>query len=230
VSKSQVFSTAADNQSAVTINVLQGEREFANDNRSLGNFNLEGIPAAPRGVPQIEVAFDIDANGIVHVSAKDLATNKEQKIRIESSSGLNESEIDQMVKDAEAHAKEDAERKKGVETRNNADALLHATEKTLAEAGDKVSADDKANIEAAAEKLREALKGDDLAAIESAAENLTQASHKMAEAMYAAQAGAAGAAPGADMGADMGGPEEVKDEPADDASVDAEFEVVDEEK
>ncbi len=184
-SKKEIFSTAADNQSTVTVHVLQGEREFAKDNRLLGRFNLDGIAPGPRGAAQIEVAFDIDANGIVKVSARDLASGKEQKITIESSSGLNEAEINRMVKDAQANAKVDAERKKTVEARNNADALLYNTERTLRENGDAISAQDKAAVEAALERVREALKGEDAAAINAAAEGLTHAAHALAEAMYA---------------------------------------------
>ena len=184
-SKKEIFSTAADKQSTVTVHVLQGEREFAKDNRLLGRFNLDGIAPGPRGAAQIEVAFDIDANGIVKVSARDLASGKEQKITIESSSGLNEAEINRMVKDAQANAKVDAERKKTVEARNNADALLYNTERTLRENGDAISAQDKAAVEAALERVREALKGEDAAAINAAAEGLTHAAHALAEAMYA---------------------------------------------
>jgi molecular chaperone DnaK len=187
INKKQIFSTAADDQTAVTITVLQGEREMASGNRLLGRFNLEGLPVAPRGVPQIEVSFDIDADGIFHVSAKDLGTNKEQRIRIESSSGLSDEEIEKMVKEAEEHASEDSDRKKSVELRNNADSMLYQTEKVLAEHGDKVSDEDKATVEAALEGLREALKGDDDAAIESAVEGVTAASHKLAEHMYQEQ-------------------------------------------
>ena len=206
VAKKETFSTAEDGQSAVTVHVLQGERDFAHDNRTLGRFNLEGIPPAPRGIPQIEVAFDIDANGIVHVSAKDLATGKEQKIRIEASSGLNDSEIERMVNDAEAHAQEDAERKRAVEIRNNGDALLYATERTLKENGDQIGEADKAAVEGALGGLREALKGEDTAAIETAMNAVTTASHKMAEAMYAAaaaQPNATGPAPGDTVDADF---------------------------
>jgi len=220
VSKRQIFSTATDNQTAVTIHVLQGEREFAKDNRSLGQFNLEGIMAAPRGVPQIEVTFDIDANGIVHVSAKDLATNKEQKIRIEASSGLSEGEIDQMVKDAEAHSQEDEQRKQAVEIRNNADALLYTTEKTLRDHGDKISAEDRGSVESALDGLREALKGDDVPAIETAMSRVTSESHKLAEAMYATAGAQAGA----------GGGEEPQGGPGPGGTVDADFTVEDENK
>jgi len=232
VTKRQTFSTAADNQTAVTIHVLQGEREFANDNRSLGQFNLEGIPMAPRGLPQIEVTFDIDANGIVHVSAKDLATQKEQRIRIEASSGLNENEIDKMVRDADAHAQEDKERKKAVETRNNGDAMLYQTERMLKEQGDKISASDKEAVERALDNLREALKGDNAAAIESAMNAVTQASHKLAEAMYAsASAQYQQAQPGPESGNGHGGNGHGGNGHAkEDETVDADFEVVNEEK
>ena len=184
--KSQVFSTAEDNQSAVTIMVLQGEREFARDNKSLGNFNLEGIPAAPRGVPQIEVEFDIDANGILTVSAKDKATGKAQNITISGSSGLSEDEINSMVKDAELHKEEDKKRKDAVEARNQADALVHQTEKSMSELGEKVPADDRSNIEAALNDLKEILKDENSSKeqIDAKVEALSKASHKLAEAMY----------------------------------------------
>ena len=184
--KSQVFSTAEDNQSAVTIMVLQGEREFARDNKSLGNFNLEGIPAAPRGVPQIEVEFDIDANGILTVSAKDKATGKAQNITISGSSGLSEDEINSMVKDAELHKEEDKKRKDAVEARNQADALVHQTEKSMSELGEKVPADDRSNIEAALNDLKEVLKDENSSKeqIDTKVEALSKASHKLAEAMY----------------------------------------------
>ena len=226
VSKRQVFSTAADNQTAVTIHVLQGEREFARDNRTLGRFDLLGIPSAPRGVPQIEVSFDIDANGIAHVSAKDIATGKEQKIRIESSSGLSESEIEKMVKEAESHASEDATRKKLIELRNHADNLAYSTEKMIKENGDKISAADKTALEDGVRDLRKTMEGEDAAAIEAAMEKVQQVSHKLAEAMYKqaseAQAGAeqAGAAGGGD-GAEAGSAEPKGD------AVDADFTVVD---
>ncbi len=184
VTKRQIFTTAADNQTAVTIHVLQGEREMARDNRTLARFDLVGIPPAPRGVPQIEVAFDIDANGILHVSAKDLATGKEQKVRIESSSGLNEEEIKKMIREAEQHSDEDKKRRKEIETRNNADSLLYSTEKLLKEYGDKVSASDKAEVESALEDLRKALAGDRIEEIESAMNKVTSTTHKLSEAMY----------------------------------------------
>ena len=195
--KSQVFSTAADGQTAVSIHVLQGERGMASQNRTLGNFDLVGIPPAPRGVPQIEVTFDIDANGIVHVSAKDLGTGKEQHIRIESSSGLSESEIDRMVKEAEANAENDKKEREKVEVRNEADSMIYQTEKTLKEMGDKVNAADKQRIEEAVAALKKAIEGGDTADIKSKTEALQQAAYKIAEEMYkqqGAQAGAAGAA------------------------------------
>ena len=208
--KSQVFSTAADGQTAVSIHVLQGERGMASQNRTLGNFDLVGIPPAPRGVPQIEVTFDIDANGIVHVSAKDLGTGKEQHIRIESSSGLSESEIDRMVKEAEANAENDKLEKEKVEAKNNADSLIYQTEKTLKEMGDKIGAADKQKIEAAIADLRQALNSDNTADIKAKTENLQQAAYKIAEEMYkqqGAQAGAdpnAGSSQGAQAGTDYG--------------------------
>ena len=206
--KSQVFSTAADGQTAVSIHVLQGERGMASQNRTLGNFDLVGIPPAPRGVPQIEVTFDIDANGIVHVSAKDLGTGKEQHIRIESSSGLSESEIDRMVKEAEANAENDKKEREKVEVRNEADSMIYQTEKTLKEMGDKVNAADKQRIEEAVAALKKAIDGGDTADIKSKTEALQQAAYKIAEEMYKQQgAGAAGAAgAGAAGGAAESGP------------------------
>jgi molecular chaperone DnaK len=202
----QTFSTADDNQGAVTIHVLQGERQRASDNKSLGQFNLEGIPPAPRGMPQIEVTFDIDANGILNVSAKDKATSKEQKIVIKASSGLSEDEIKRMVRDAESHAEEDRKFRELVESRNKADALVHTTEKTLKDLGEKVSAADRANIEAALSDLKRALGGDDKDVIDTKANALAQAGAVLAQQAYA-QAGAAegaGAAPGAGAGAGAG--------------------------
>jgi len=186
--KSQIFSTAADNQTAVTIRVLQGERQMANDNVELGRFDLVGIPVAPRGIPQIEVTFDIDANGIVHVSAKDLGTGKEQSIKITAPKKLSKEDIDKMVKDAEQFAETDKKKKEEVETKNQADTLVYTTEKSLKDFGDKVSAEDKKNIENKIIPLKEALKGDDIDKIKKAMEELTQASHKLAEAVYKAQA------------------------------------------
>jgi len=219
--KSNIFSTAEDNQGAVTINVFQGEREMAADNKSLGRFDLTGIPPAPRGVPQIEVTFDIDANGIVSVTAKDKATGKEQQIRIQASGGLSEADIQKMVKDAEAHAGEDKKRRELVEARNQSDALIHSTEKALSEHGDKVGADEKTAIEAAVTGLKEAVKGDDLEDIKAKTNTLAQASMKLGEAMYKAQQ-AEGAA--ADAAADGAGNK------PDDNVVDADFEEVDDNK
>ena len=182
--KSQIFSTAADGQTAVTINVLQGEREMAADNKSLGHFDLVGIPPAPRGVPQIEVTFDIDANGIVHVGAKDLATQKEQSIRITASSGLNKDEIDKMVKDAQAHAAEDKKKRELVEVRNEADNRIYGIEKLLSEHGDKISEEDRNKIKEEIEATRKAMEGNDLDAIRSATQNLVRASQKIGEEMY----------------------------------------------
>jgi molecular chaperone DnaK len=192
--KGQIFSTAADNQTAVTIHVLQGEREMAAGNKTLGRFELFGIPPAPRGMPQIEVTFDIDANGIVHVSAKDLGTGKEQSIRITASSGLTEEEIKNLIKDAELHAEEDHRRKELAEARNQADSLIYTTEKTLAEHGDKVDAATKADIDSHITQLKQAMEGTDTEAIKHQSEALMKASHKLAEVMYA-KAGAAGAGP-----------------------------------
>jgi len=217
--KGQIFSTADDNQTAVTINVFQGEREMAADNKSLGRFDLQGIPPAPRGVPQIEVTFDIDANGIVSVTAKDKATGKEQQIRIQASGGLSEADIQKMVKDAEAHATEDKKRRELIEARNQADALIHSTEKALGEHGDKVGGDEKTAIEAAAAALKEAVKADDVDAIKEKTNTLAQASMKLGEAMYKAQqTGEGAAAP------------EGEAPKADDNVVDADFEEVDDNK
>ena len=191
--ESQVFSTAADNQPSVEIHVLQGEREMSRDNRTLGRFNLEGIPAAPRGVPQIEVTFDIDANGIVSVKAKDLGTQKEQQITITGAGGLDENEIDRMVKDAEVHAQEDADRRQAVDSRNQLDSLVYQTEKTLNEHRDALAAEDVAAVETALQEAKDALQGEDAAAMDSAREKLTQSSHKLAEAMYKQQAEGASA-------------------------------------
>ena len=224
--KSQIFSTAEDNQTAVTIRVFQGEREMAADNKLLGQFDLVGIPPAPRGIPQVEVTFDIDANGIVSVSAKDKATGKEQQIRIQASGGLSDADIDKMVKDAESHAEDDKKKKELVEAKNHADALIHSTEKTVAEAGDKVGAADKQAIESAIAELKTATSGDDVNAIRSRTEVLAQAAMKMGEAMYKAQAaggGGEGPQAGPQPGASAGGK-------PDDKVVDADFEEVDEQK
>lgn len=201
--KSQIFSTAADGQTAVSIHVLQGEREMAAQNRTLGRFDLVGIPAAPRGVPQIEVTFDIDANGIVHVSAKDLGTGKEQSVRIESSSGLSESEIDRMVKEAEANAEADKRERERVEARNEADSLVYATEKSMSELGDKISGADKQKIQDAIAALKQALESDNVDNIKAKTEELKQASYKIAEEVYKQQQ-AAGAGAGPDMGGAAG--------------------------
>jgi molecular chaperone DnaK len=216
--KSQVFSTAEDNQNAVTIRVFQGEREMAADNKLLGQFDLMGIPPAPRGVPQVEVTFDIDANGIVNVTAKDKATNKEQAIRIQASGGLSDADIEKMVKDAEAHAAEDKKRRELVEAKNQGEALIHSTEKSVAEYGDKVSTGDKQGIETAIDALRGALAGEDVEVIKARTTDLMQASMKLGQAMYeAAQAGEAGEA------APEGG-----DQPKKDDVIDADFQEVDE--
>ena len=203
--KSQVFSTAADGQTAVSIHVLQGEREMASQNRTLGNFDLVGIPAAPRGVPQIEVTFDIDANGIVHVSAKDLGTGKEQHIQITSSSGLSEEEINRMVKDAEANAEADKKQREAIDVKNEADSLVYQTEKSMKELGDKVKDADKQAIEDALAALKKALEGNDTEDIKAKTEALKNASYKIAEEVYKQQ-GAQGAQPGAEgaAGADAG--------------------------
>jgi molecular chaperone DnaK len=221
--KSQVFSTAEDNQNAVTIRVFQGEREMAADNKILGQFDLMGIPPAPRGVPQIEVTFDIDANGIVNVQAKDKGTGKEQQIRIQASGGLSETDIEKMVKDAEAHAEEDKKRKAEVEAKNHAEALVHSTEKALAEHGSKVGDAERTAIENALADLKEALKGTDAEAIKTKSNVLAQASMKLGEAMYRQQQEAAAGGPGAAPGGEAGGAKK-------DDVVDAEFTEVDDDK
>jgi molecular chaperone DnaK len=236
--KSQIFSTAADNQTAVTIMVYQGERDMAAHNRLLGKFDLIGIPAAPRGVPQIEVTFDIDANGILNVSAKDMGTGKQQQIRIESSSGLSESEIEKMVKDAEANAEKDKKEKERIEVKNQADQTIFQTEKTLKEVEGKIPDSDKAAIEAALNELKEKAKGEDIEAIKASMDALMKASHSMAEAMYKQAGGAAGAQGGPQPGPGGGGPqtgptgpepqqEPPKEKKEGDGAVDADFEVVD---
>jgi molecular chaperone DnaK len=214
-SASQVFSTAEDNQTAVTIHVLQGEREMASGNKSLGRFDLSDIPPAPRGVPQIEVTFDIDADGILHVSAKDKGTGKEQSITIRAGSGLSEDEVEQMIQDAEEHADEDKKQRELVEARNQAESLVHSTRKSLEEYGENIDASDKESIESAIAEVEQAMEGDDKDAIEQATEKLAQASHKLAEQVYQ-QAGAeqaGGEAGGGEAGS--GG--------SDDDVIDAEF-------
>ncbi len=227
--KSQVFSTAADNQPAVSIHVLQGEREMAGHNKTLGRFELVGIPPAPRGVPQIEVTFDIDANGIVNVSAKDLATAKEQSIQITASSGLSKEEIDRLVKDAELHSEEDKKTKELIEARNQADSLIYATEKSIKDLGEKVDVSTKSNIESAIERLKKSMEGSDANEIRRLSEELTQASHKLAEAMYQQASGASGGAGGAQHGAGQQGGSTGRGA-ADDDVVDADFEEVKEDK
>ena len=221
--KTEIYSTASDNQTSVEIHVLQGERQMAADNKTLGRFQLTGIPAARRGVPQIEVTFDIDANGIVNVSAKDLGTGKQQQITISGSTALSDDEVDRMVKDAEAHAAEDEQRKAEVEARNNCDSLVNATEQTLSELGDKVSGDVKSQAEAAISEAKTALSGTDIEAIKAATEKLQQAGYKLAEVVYSSQQGATGAdaqQPGA--GAQGGA--------ANDDTIEADYEVVDDDK
>jgi molecular chaperone DnaK len=217
--RKQVFSTAADNQTAVTVSVYQGERPMARDNRLLGQFNLEGIPPSPRGTPQIEVKFDIDANGILSVSAKDLGSNKEQTVKIEQSSGLNETEIERMRKDAELHAEEDKRKQRLAEARNRAEALCFQTEKLVKENGDKLSASDKAPLEAAITKAREMAKGEDVDAITSAHDSLEQAAHALSKILYAATSGQAAGADAASTAGQSGGGKGPDD------AIDAEFEV-----
>ncbi|AKB79288.1 Chaperone protein DnaK [Methanosarcina horonobensis HB-1 = JCM 15518] len=221
--KSQIFSTAADNQPSVEIHVLQGERGIASENKTLGRFTLDGIPPAPRGIPQIEVAFDIDANGILHVNAKDLGTGKEQSISIKKPGGLSDAEIERMVKDAELHAEEDRKRKEEVETRNNAEALINAAEKTIKEAGDVATEDQKSKVNAAIEDLKKALEGKDAEDIKAKTEALQEAVYPISTAMYQkAQQAAQQAAAGGEGGTDARGPDE--------NVVDADYEVVDDEK
>ena len=223
--KSQIFSTAADNQPAVSIHVLQGERQMAADNRTLGRFELVGIPPAPRGVPQIEVAFDIDANGIVHVSAKDLGTGKEQSIKITASSGLTEEEIQKLMREAEQHAEEDKRRKELIEARNQADSMIYSVEKNIKEFGDKIDASEKSRIEDAINKTKKAMEGDDIQTIKKAQDELMSASHKLAEAMYAKTAGGPGGPSGGEGARQQTGAEQTSRKKDDDV-VDADFEEV----
>lgn len=227
--KSQIFSTAADSQTAVTIRVFQGEREMANDNKLLGQFDLVGIPPAPRGMPQIEVTFDIDANGIVHVSAKDMATQKEQSIKITASSGLSKEEVEQLVKDAEAHSEEDKKRRETVEIRNQADSLVYGTEKNLQEHGDKIPEEEKTRIQEAIDGMKKAMEGDDVEAIKTAMQTLTTASHKLAEEMYKKTSAETGDGSNTGDGASPNG-EATNGTQQDEKVVDAEFEEVDKEK
>ena len=227
--KSQIFSTAADSQTAVTIKVCQGEREMAGDNKMLGMFELMGIPSAPRGIPQIEVTFDIDANGIVHVSAKDKATGKEQSIRITASSGLKEDEIKQMVRDAESHAEEDKKKKELAEVRNEADNMVYSVDKSLKEFGDKVSEDEKSSIQAAIESTRKALESDNVESIRNAIQELSTVSHKLAEEMYKKAAAQPGGAAGGGSEAGAGPEAGAESKPKEDV-VDADFEEVDKDK
>jgi molecular chaperone DnaK len=229
-SRKEIFSTAADNQTTVDIHILQGEREFARDNRTLGRFQLADIPASPRGIPQIEVAFDIDANGILNVSAKDMGTGKQQSIEIKSSSGLSEAEIGKMTKEAETHAEEDKKKREVVDLKNQADQMVYSTEKTLKEHGDKVSAETRGKIEGALNNLKEALKGEDADAIKKAIDNLGTVSQELGKVLYeeAAKKQAASAPPGGQEGqAPPPPPEgEVKRKDGDDV-IDAEFEAKD---
>ncbi|GJL55188.1 MAG: chaperone protein DnaK [Nitrospirales bacterium] len=227
--KSQVFSTAADNQTAVTIRVFQGEREMANDNKLLGQFDLVGIPAAPRGLPQIEVTFDIDANGIVHVSAKDMATQKEQSIKITASSGLSKEEVDQLVKDAQAHTEEDKKKRELVELKNQADTLIYSTEKNLSEHGDKVDEEEKAKITTAIADVKTALESGDAEGIKSSMQNLTTASHKLAEEMYKKASADAATSGGAESQTGETSDSDSTASSSDEKIVDAEFEEVDKE-
>jgi len=227
--KSQVFSTAEDNQNAVTIRVFQGEREMAADNKMLGQFDLVGIPPAPRGVPQVEVTFDIDANGIVSVMAKDKATGKEQQIRIQASGGLSDADIQKMVKDAEAHAEEDRKRRELIDARNQADGLIHTTERSIKDGGDKVPAGEKEAAERAMADLKSVMEGDDLAAIKAKTDALAQASMKIGEAMYKAGAGDAAGAAGAGAGG-AGAAGAGAGHQAEPGVVDADFEEVDDDK
>lgn len=233
--KSQIFSTAADNQTSVEINILQGEREMAADNRSLGRFILDGIPPAPRGVPQIEVTFDVDANGILHVSAKDKATGKEQSIRIEASSGLTEAEIEKMKKDAQAHAAEDKRKREEIETKNQADSIVYQTEKQIKEMEDKLSSEDKSKIETALGRLKEAQKGSNVDELKSAIDGVNSTWNEIAQKIYAQTGAQEGQQPGAEetagaAGAEAGQAEGEKEKKGEDKVEDADYEVVDDDK
>jgi molecular chaperone DnaK len=228
--KSEMFSTAADNQTSVEVHVMQGERPMARDNRTLGKFHLTGLPPAPRGVPQIEVTFDIDANGILNVNAKDMATGKDQKITITSSSGLSKEEVERMAKDADAHAAEDKAKREEVEARNQLDGMVYSIEKMLREHGDKISGQERGDVENALADAKKALESNDAKQMNSARERLTQASHKLAEAMYK-QAGPAAGAPGAGAGPQPGAETHTSSEPKkDEGVIDAEYVDVDEKK
>jgi len=229
--KSETFSTADDNQTTVEIHVLQGEREMARDNRTIGKFQLTGIPPAPRGVPQVEVTFDIDANGILHVSAKDKATGKEQKIRIEASSGLSDNDIQRMVKDAEVHAAEDKKRREEIDMRNRLDGMTFQVEKDLKEWGDRLPAEAKSKVDAAIERARKALRGDNLDEIKAAQEELNRAYSEAGQTFYAQSQGQPGAAPGGEPGGagTAGGTSQGGTPPKEDV-VEADYEIVDEGK
>ncbi|MDP6180403.1 MAG: Hsp70 family protein, partial [Desulfatiglandales bacterium] len=229
--KSQTFSTAADSQPAVSIHVLQGEREMAAGNKTLGRFELVGIPPAPRGIPQIEVTFDIDANGIVHVAAKDMATGKEQSIQITASSGLSQEEIDKLVKDAELHSEEDKKKKEVVEARNTADALIYSSAKSIEELGEKVDSATKAQVEDTTTRLRKSMEGEDTEEIKRLSEELTQASHKLAEAMYQQASQTADQQAGPEEGTQAeGGGQQAEGPASDEEVVDADFEEVKDDK
>jgi molecular chaperone DnaK len=224
--KSEMFSTAADNQTSVEVHVMQGERPMARDNRTLGKFHLTGLPPAPRGVPQIEVTFDIDANGILNVNAKDMATGKDQKITITSSSGLSKEEVERMAKDADAHASEDKAKREEVEARNQLDGMVYSIEKMLREHGDKISGQERSDVENALADAKKALEGTDAAAMNKARESLTAASHKLAEAMYKAQTPPPEGGPAPGGNGEATGAEPKKDE----GVIDAEYVDVDEKK
>jgi molecular chaperone DnaK len=228
--KTEMFSTAADNQTSVEVHVMQGERPMARDNRTLGKFHLTGLPPAPRGVPQIEVTFDIDANGILNVNAKDMATGKDQKITITSSSGLSKEEVERMAKDADAHAAEDKTKRDEVDARNQLDGMVYSIEKMLREHGDKISGSERGDVENALADAKKALEGTDASAMNSARDKLTQASHKLAEAMYKAQSAQTPPTGGATPGGDGAGPGDGAQHKKDEGVIDAEYVDVDEKK